>query len=217
MNYIYDITLNLNNELYNFYEWDLDDNVEFYLKIPVFKVEDKVINDFIRTKFIIDKKVLNLIKNKTECYNKNSLKINKYIAIFTSLDKALAVSFDENGNSILKSYLSIDEEDEVLEFSKLIKYSLIDYKIKQKISIKNSFITREEHEIKKELSKKIKEIYDNKEYSKLKYVFYEIYNMRIDNINKIYLKLVNLIENNSNKLLIVKKIFDKLRNESKSY
>ena len=43
MNYIYDITLNFNNELNNFYEWDEQDNIEFYLKIPIFRVEDDII------------------------------------------------------------------------------------------------------------------------------------------------------------------------------
>ena len=39
MNYIYDITLNLNKKLYEFYEWKEEDNPEFILKIPVYKVE----------------------------------------------------------------------------------------------------------------------------------------------------------------------------------
>ena len=36
MNYIYDITLNLNkNKLYEFYEWKEDDEPEIILKIPI--------------------------------------------------------------------------------------------------------------------------------------------------------------------------------------
>ena len=39
MNYIYDITLNFNkNNLYEFYEWKEEDDAEFILKIPMFKV-----------------------------------------------------------------------------------------------------------------------------------------------------------------------------------
>ena len=43
MNYIYDITLNLNkNNLYEFYEWREDDVPEFILKIPIYKIDKKL-------------------------------------------------------------------------------------------------------------------------------------------------------------------------------
>ena len=77
MNYIYDITLNFNEEPYNFYEWNEEDNIEYYIKVPVFKVEDEVLHDFIKNKILVSKNFLNKIYNKTEIYgkkNKNSKK-----------------------------------------------------------------------------------------------------------------------------------------------
>ena len=41
MNYVYDIVLNLSDKLYNFYEWNSEDNVELYVKIPIIKSKQK--------------------------------------------------------------------------------------------------------------------------------------------------------------------------------
>ena len=49
MNYVYDIVLNLSDKLYNFYEWNSDDNVELYVKIPIIKVEEETIKDLRET------------------------------------------------------------------------------------------------------------------------------------------------------------------------
>ena len=46
----------------------------------------------------------------------------------------------------------------------------------------------------------LKKIYKNKEEDKLNYIFYEVYNERINDLEKEYLKLINLIENDSNKV-----------------
>lgn len=212
MNYVYDITLNFNKELYNFYEWNDDDNIEFYLKIPIFKVEDETIKSFISSDFIIEKNFLNRINNKTELYGKSKVVFNKYSCIFASESKTLAVSFDEKGNSILKSNLSIDEEEDVLEFVKFIKYSLVNYKIKEKKK-KEAFITRNESFKKNKIINILKNIYKNKEFSKLRYIFYEIYNEKNTDENVIYSKLINLIENNSSRSNDLYNIFYKQINE----
>ena len=41
MNYYYDIVLNLNEELYEFYEWEENDSIDFIKKIPLFRVSTK--------------------------------------------------------------------------------------------------------------------------------------------------------------------------------
>ena len=210
MNYIYDITLNFNSNLYNFYEWENEDNVEVYLKIPVFKVEDEVINDFIISTFLVEKKFLNLILNNTELYGKSNVKINKYSCIFTTNDKAVAVLFNEKGESIKKSYLSIDEENEVLDYSKYIKYTIMDYRIKEKKSI-NNFVTRNEKNTRNKLKTLIKNMYENKEYDKLKYIFYEVYNEKNDNELKMYSKLINIVDNNTEKMNKINNIFNNIK------
>ena len=214
MNYIYDISLNFSKDLYNFYEWESEDDIEFFMKIPVFKVEEEVINDFINTSFIVEKQFLNKILGKAELCGKTSLKVMKYTCIFTSQNKVIAILFNETGESIKKSFLSIDEENEVLEFAKMIKYYLINYKIKEKKD-NNCFITRKEKNTKLKLSSAIKDMYVKKEFDKLKYVFYEVYDEKNENELKMYSKLINLVENNSDKITKIENVIDKIKSKEK--
>lgn len=215
MNYIYDVTLNFNEEPYNFYEWNEEDNIEFYLKVPVFRVEEDILHDFINNKVCVNKDFLNKIYNKTEVYRKNN-KNCKYVAIFTTLDSSIAIEFDNYGVSMKKSYLSIEEESDLLEFCKMLKYSLIDYKVKEykKNSLKK--LTRQEMMIKNSLLVNIENIYKNNEIYKLRYLFYEIYNEKPYNDEKIYSKLINIIENNSEKLYKINSIFKNIKTSIKS-
>ena len=38
MNYAYDLTLNFNKKYIDFYEWNKEDNLEYYVKVPIFKI-----------------------------------------------------------------------------------------------------------------------------------------------------------------------------------
>ena len=48
MVYIYDILLNFNKNLIEYFEWDDKDSIKYVKKIALFKVSSKVIDDFIR-------------------------------------------------------------------------------------------------------------------------------------------------------------------------
>lgn len=213
MNYIYDITLNLNkNSLYDFYEWKEEDSIEFILKIPIFKIDNETFINIKYNDIIIDKKILELIENKTETYSPNCIGIIRYACVFMNEESAFAIEFDSDGNNYMKSLLSIDEENEIIDESKNIKYSLIDYKIRKKLKRENNFITRKEIEIRKKLIKKVETMKENNELSKLKYIFYEVYNEKIDDIDKIYNKLINLIKNNDYKSLKLNEIMSLIDN-----
>ena len=45
MNYVYDVLLNFNKELYEYYDWNLSDVIIHIRKILLFKVDNKVFND----------------------------------------------------------------------------------------------------------------------------------------------------------------------------
>lgn len=210
MNYIYDITLNFNKELYNFYEWNEEDDIEFYLKMPIFKVEEIVLNDFINSNIIISKDFINKIYKKTECYGN---KKEHNCAVFSTGKKCIAISFNKNGESEKKSYISIDEEEDILEYSKLLKYSLIEYKIKEKIKMP-TFSTREENNVKNEVICSLNRIMNNNESDKLKYIFYEVYNERENDQTKMFNKLYGIIEGNYDKLKKLKTIFDSVEEKS---
>ena len=200
MNYIYDISLNFNkNNLYEFYEWDEMDNIEFILKTPLYKVDNETFNDLKNNDIIIDKKILNNIEDKTESYLPNGINIIRYACVFVCDYSAIAIEFDSEGNNYMKSNISIDEESEIIDISNSIKYTIVDYKIRTKLKINNKFLTRNEQNLEKYLLKRLDNIKLNKEESKLKYIFYDIFNEKMDNTDKIYNKLVNIVKTNDNK------------------
>ena len=70
------------------------------------------------------------MKIKQKWYAPNAVNIIRYACIFSSEESSIAVEFDASGLSYMKSNLSIDEEDEVIECAKLIKYTILDLQIK---------------------------------------------------------------------------------------
>lgn len=214
MNYIYDISLNLNkNNLYEFYEWKEEDQVEFILKIPVYKVDVDTFYDIKENDIIINKEFLINIFDKTEVYTETSINLIRYACVFAYDEGAVAVEFDSDGNNYMKSNLSIDDEVDVLEVTNTMKYSIIDYKIKGKKVNKVRFCTRSEAEDEDYILNRINNMYNNKERAKLKYIFYELYNEKLDNEEKIYSKLVNVIKNNDIKMKKLKEIINLMENK----
>ena len=199
MNYIYDITLNLNKKLYEFYEWKEEDNPEFILKIPVYKVDLETFLDIKYNEIIVDKKILDEIEDKTECYSPNSIDIIRYACIFVCDEGIIAIEFDSAGNNYMKSSISVDEENEILDIMNNIKYKVIDYKIKNYLKKEKKYLTRNEEIVQKNMLKRLNNMYKNNENLKLKYIFFEMYNEKIEDINKIYDKLINLLLNSDEK------------------
>lgn len=62
MNYIYDIVLNFNKELYEFFEWKDDDNLINIRKIPLIKINDDDFVSLLYNKIKIEKLVLDTFK-----------------------------------------------------------------------------------------------------------------------------------------------------------
>ena len=208
MNYIYDITLNLNKDLIDFYDWNKSDKVDFFIKIPIIKINDKVMNDFINNNIIISDKILDLIKNKSENYSRCNM---DYICIFSSNDISIGIRFNNKGESILKSHINIEEEQDVLEYVKLLNETNIDYKIISKCN-KELFVTRNEKLLFKRTNTFINYIYDNKMDELLEYIFYEIYNEKSNNREYIYKKLSDMINNNEKRIIKLNNLIEKMIN-----
>ena len=162
MNYIYDIYLNLNKNLYDFYEWNNSDNIIHIKRIPHFIVNNTILTKLITNDIRIYSNFIKTIHNKTELWSS----VNKVhnCALFSDYDNAIAIEFDSNGNSIKKSFLSIIEEAEILDDInknklndikfKIIKKTPIPLKTRKQLSI-DSFINKE---LKNINSKKLKYI-----------------------------------------------------------
>ena len=199
MNYIYDIYLNLNEKLYDFFDWYKNDKIIHIKKIPVFKVEEDTIKSFIHNQININMDFLKEIYNKTEIWNMSG-KIN-YCALFSDSNSIIAIEFNKNGKSIKKSFLFIDEELEVLEIINRLNERCIEYKIINKE--KNILKTRKQINEEKFINRELKNIEDNK----LNYIYFECFGKQEKN-KKVILDNINKISKNSK---IYKNLYDILK------
>lgn len=184
MNYIYDIYLNFNKYLYDFFDWNKNDKITHIKTIPIFKIDEDDLKIIIRNKIKINEDLLTIIRNKTIICNKSDK--YKTCALFCDENNIFAIEFDNNGNSINKSTLLIYEELEILETTYKFKTKNIEFKIlsKEKLKFKTRKQINDEYFIKNEL-KSIDE-------KKLRYIFFECFNKREKNKNIIINKLLNL-------------------------
>ena len=69
MNFYYDILVNLEEDFYEFYEWEKNDPIIAIKKTPLFKVNHKVIVDFLTYDITLDEELTINILEKTICKN----------------------------------------------------------------------------------------------------------------------------------------------------
>ena len=184
MIYTYDILLNWTKDykLKEFYEWNLEDDLEHIKKIPIIRISEFVLKDLLTSKIKVDKNFLSKIKSKTESYFHNEIDTIDYAAIVTTPKKALALELDEEGNVTYKSSLLLDEEEEVLEIGEELVVMDIAYEVLKK-NTKTSYLTRKEEEERKFLDREIKKIKINKEESKLNYLYKEFFTNEVNDFS----------------------------------
>ena len=190
MNYIYDLVLNYNKELYEFYEWNNTDKLINIEKIPIIRINNTSFNEIMSSRIKISLVLLDKIKNKTYTSNK----IIKYSLLITNLNRVIALKFDDQGMEIERSSLLLDEEDDILEDD--YQEEKIEYEIIEKLE-EDYFLTRKEKSIKKYLLKEINNLYMNNNYEELNYLYEELYNDD-KSIKERYNYLINSITNNYN-------------------
>ena len=204
MNYVYDIYLNLNKTLYDFFDCYKNDKIMHIKKMHIIKIKSEVLKQIITNRVTLNDDSLLQILKKTEIWNDNN-KID-YCALFTDGYDIIGVEFDNKGNSIKKSYLFVDEELDVLEIIQKLKEREINFTIKNKEKI----ILKTRNQIKEEkfIYNELKNIEDKK----LNYIYFECFGKKekdkktiFDNLNKIsknsetYKNLYNILKLTANK------------------
>lgn len=171
MNNVYDLLLNFSEDVYDFYEWSDKDDIERIKKIPFFKISTKTLYDFFKKNIKVGKNFLEEIKNITQRYDLTKL---EYACVFTDGITAIAIEFNKDGYSMYKSRLQLEDEEELLRYVKRENEQEIVYDI---VSDEGElvFLSRKEIKIRKFLDKEINKIYQNKEYSKLEYLYLECF------------------------------------------
>lgn len=190
MNFYYDLVLNFNEIAFMFYEWFDDDNIELIKKIPVFSVSNKVLKDLIYNDVIVDKEFLDLIKNKCELKNKTL----KYVALFASKNGAIALEFNNEGKSIYRSFLQIDDEIGVIEMLYTLPQFKLNYELERKINTNNNL--RIENNIRNFIKVEIDSLYKQGNFDKLKYLYNEWFLKDNNDFSEIYKEMNQRLQKN---------------------
>ena len=185
MNYYYDVVLNFFDTNMLFYEWNKFDNLELYKRVPIIQVNSKTLKDFINYNVVVDKNFLEIIKDKA----KKKGDCPSYIAIFADRNGSIALEFDENGNSLYRSFLDIDDDLNISEFLYTVDIMKVSYEIKDEIKYNDCL--RMEDEIKLLIKTEINSLHKKKDFVKLKYLYMEWFNKVPYDNEQIYDYMIN--------------------------
>lgn len=193
MKNVYDILVNFKNSPYEFYDWNKEDDIKHVKKIPSFKVCDKTLKQIIDYEFVLEKEIMEKIKNQTEIFINRKSYILKYALIAFNDDLAIALIFNDKGIVMGKSKLLFDEEDDVIKCGKNLEVSNIKIKLLNKIHNNLSY-TRNENKDINLLKRYIKYIYDDNKNDELQYIYYDCFNKKENDKNVIYKNIIESIE-----------------------
>ena len=190
MTYIYDILLNFNENLIEYFEWEDTDNIKYVKKIILFKTSTTVIKDIASFEVLLDSSFTSNIPK----YEINNSGDEGKICLLT--DGKIVIGILIKNNKVeLVSRLLLDEEYDVLETSYHITTTKIDYKKLKERNRDKSNLTRKELTIKNNLLQKIDSLYKKRKDEELKYLYYEYTNKENNNMDYIYNFLRNSLSN----------------------
>lgn len=193
MNYIYDLVLNFtdSDNLLEFYEWKKRDNLTTIQKMPIFKITRYQMDDILNNRIKISEEIFNRVKNKTVIVDGDNL---KYSFLVTDLNRVVALDFSSDRVLKRSSCLLLDEEEDVID--ECADYEVDDFNYEIVCSYKKQlFLTREEKNIREKLLLELKNLYENKDYDEINYLYEELYTEKMS-IRRKYLFLVDEITNN---------------------
>lgn len=188
MNYIYDILLNFQEEFYEFYEWNIEDEITHIRRIPLFKITK---NDFKTIKngtIKFDKYFCQHIQGRTERFRKTGVSQINYAFLISDGKEVIALKLDKSLITTSKSSLLLDEGDEVCEMTLDLNTEKIKYKV-LKENKEIPFQTRQEIQNTKFINKNLLELYKKNDYNKLNYLYFECFRKNQSDIKTIYNKL----------------------------
>lgn len=183
MDYVYDIVLNFLDQYYDFYEWNLNDKIINIKKLPIYRVSTK---DYVNIKFHVT------------VIDKNCLVKNSKIFLITNGIEVMGIMINENGKVVKKSSLMFDESDEILEDKEQIKRIDLKYTIIKKNKL--NYESRALKEKKLFLKNYFKNIDKTNDEYLLKYIYYDIFHVEEENVDKIYDELILLIKSDIDKI-----------------
>ena len=198
MNYIYNIFTNFNEDYYDFFEWEKNDNILHIKKMPIIKIDKIDYCKLLSYNFRIDIDLIKTIKNKTELFNKDIKQNYQNLLLITNGIDIIGIEFDNLGNCIKRSSITVEEELDINQITKKIKKENIKYILKDKID--KRLKTRKETKTKQFIIDELYKLSLNNNKNKIIYLYYECFNNEEKNVKK----ALNTIFNNINREYILK-------------
>ena len=196
MTYIYDVTLNFNEVLYDFFEWNNSDNLIHVRKIPIFKVSNDTFLNVLTYEVQLSDDILYKIKDKTDTYGKKTKSFTS--CLIRNEDNIIALKFDDNGISKQVSSIIIEEELDILEIRVSMTKSF-EYKTLNKRKFLTS--TRYDSVNRTYLQKQINSLNIDNDREKIKYLYFEYFGKYINDektaLNKLKKEIIKDNYNNN--------------------
>lgn len=192
MNCYYDLILNFSEENIPFYEWDENDDLEYIEKIPLYKISEKDMSIILQNNIKIDKDFLDLIEDKTFLKKAGLVNAIEYAVILTDTKSSIALEFDKQGNLLYRSNLMLEDDLNVIEMAFTLNKKNIKYEVINEIKMCDELrvITKMRNTIKDEIVK----LYQDKNISKLSFLFLEWFGKNESNLKNMYLKMLKDLE-----------------------
>lgn len=194
MNFIYDILVNFNENLYDFYDWNDSDNINHIRKIPLFRVESEVLKNFIDYNVKIDSEFLKKIENRAERFTSRDIEKVPYALLLSDFKEVFALKFNRHGLNIQISKLLVDEQEEVIDVCKRCEISNLKYEIIDKKE-RYDFNTRMEIENRNYLLNALDTLIKNNETEKLKYLYFECFGKKNNSVISVIEELKAKVDN----------------------
>ena len=188
MNYIYDILINFKDELYDFYDWNMGDDILHIRKIPLFMVDSKILMDIRNHMIEVSGEFLKKIHGTAEVFMTKNVKTLPYASLFSDGNEVIGVAFNNKGIVIGKSDLLVDEKEEVLDVCTKLQKDILSYHILKKQE-NVPFKTRNEIKVEKYLQQELYKMQGEDAIEKLKYLYFEVYGEKEDDQNRMLKRL----------------------------
>lgn len=212
MNYIYDILINFQAQLYDIYDWNKNDDILHIRKIPMFRVCTESLKELCEYNIQLSSEFLSKIFNRTELFGRNKVSTLEYCFLATDLNEVIGFKLDKMGNITGYSKLLIEEETEVLEYAQGLSVYGLSYQILEKKEVV-VFKTREEVKIKKFILQELRQMIKRHDEDKLVYLYLECFGETCNTTNiettifeeiekkwdKVYLKLYQFLKMTASK------------------
>ena len=188
MNYYYDILVNLEEDFYEFYEWEKNDPIIAIKKTPLFKVSHNVIVDFLTYHITLDEELTINLLEKTICKNKE--KINALLISDTKT--SLFLEINNNGKVIFKSKLLVEDENNINEIVNALRETNLKYQVDKKV-LKNNLL-RQTIKEQKLILMELNGLKKNKDVDKCNYLYFELFHKIDDDYEQEINDMINFLD-----------------------